>query len=217
MHLNVIVSIVLRVASNMKKQIIVTLNRAGVLVSFADTECFVLWEKRQAHWHPADEWEYRLGHADAAAIREAVSALASRFEDCRIIVSRKVLGIPYQMLNKTGFSIFEADTVSDRLLDDIAKDVSESRAIADQPPAEPLSPHNDGHYYFDLVRLQKAYPEISSKRALMGFMSGADFVSLELICDHLPPWMEDVMNARGLQYRHSKEADGSSRYVIAAR
>ena len=201
----------------MKKQIIVTLNRTGVLVPFANTEHFVLFEKRQADWHPADEWEYKPGHTDAAAIRETISTMASRFEDCRIIVSQKVLGIPYQMLDKTGFSIFEVDTVSDRLLDDIVKDVSQSQAIADQPPAEPQSSHGDGHYYFDLVRLQRAYPEISSKRALMGFMSSADFVSLELICDHLPPWMEDVMSARGLQYKHNKEADGSSRYVITAR
>lgn len=201
----------------MKKQIIATLNEAGVLVPLADTEHFVLFEKRRANWHPVDEWEYKRGHTDAAAIRETISTMASRFEDCRIIVSQKVLGIPYQMLDKTGFSIFEVDTVSDQLLDDIIEDVAKSQAIVDRPPVKPRSPHNDGHYYFDLFRLQKAYPEISSKRALMGFMSGADFVSLELICDHLPPWMEDVMSARGLQYKHNKEADGSSRYVITAR
>ena len=198
----------------MKKQIILTLGTDGEFAPFSETERFTLYQKEMARWHEAESFEQPVQIQTANTIRETVVALAARFPDCRIIVSRKVAGIAYQTLDKSGYSIFEADSMSDGLLNSILKDVLEIRAEPDLPPTEPQSPLGNGHYYFDLARLQKAYPEISSKRALMGFMTSADFLSLELVCDHLPPWMDDVMTSRGYGYSRKSRAEDAAVYTI---
>lgn len=198
----------------MKKQIIVTKNNEN-LASFAEARHFVLYQKTEAKWRQADVYECPHSPGSAQALREMVGALTAHYEDCRVIVSKKVTGIAYQTLNKAGFEIFEADAVTEGLLDDVIADILSAQAAVDTPPQEPYSPQNDGNYYFDLVRLQKAYPEISSKRALMSFMQNAVFLSLELICDHLPPWMEDVMMTKGMHFRVDKTQEGFNKVNIS--
>ncbi|HOV41162.1 MAG TPA: Fe-only nitrogenase accessory AnfO family protein, partial [Oscillospiraceae bacterium] len=47
-------------------------------------------------------------------------------------------------------------------------------------------------YYFDLAALQEKFPEISSKKALSQFFEETPFLELELVCTHLPPWIESL-------------------------
>ena len=196
----------------MKKQVIATMNMAGELVPYADTQRFVLYQREEAQWQPSDLFEPQQT-SGVQALRNIIVALAERFE-CRVIVSQKVVGIAYQTLNKSGFAIFEAEAVTDELLDGIIHDVLSAQAAQDNPPQEPVSPQNDGNYFLDLTRLQKAYPEVSSKQALRDFMQNAAFLSLELVCDHLPPWMEAMMKERGIEYRLQRE-DGVSKIFIS--
>lgn len=198
----------------MNKQIIVTLDKDGALATLLQTRVFTLYHKSKAQWHNASSFELAGGMTDATLIRETVDALAKRYPDCRIIVSKRVSGVAFQMLNKTGFSIFETDEISDELFNNALDDVMKSQVIPESPPMEPKAPNGDGHFVFDLVRLQKAYPQVSSKKALMAFIAAADFITLELICDHLPPWMEEMMEARGYRYSRRSKTTGIMSYFI---
>ena len=179
---------------------------------YADTQRFVLYQRKEAQWQQVEMYAAQQT-SGVEALRNIIVALADRFE-CRVIVSQKVVGIAYQTLNKSGYEIFEAEAVTDELLDGIIQDILSAQAAQDSPPQEPVSPQNDGNYFFDLTRLQKAHPEVSSKQALRGFMQDSAFLSLELVCDHLPPWMEEMMKERGLKYRLQRE-DGVSRVFIS--
>lgn len=198
----------------MNKQIIVTMDKDGALTPLLQAHVFALYQKSEAQWHHTASMERTGGMADAMAIRETVNAVAQRYSDCRIIVSKKVSGVAFQMLDKTGFSIFEADEISDELFNNALDDVMKSQAVPESPPIQPQSPKSDGHFVFDLVRLQKAYPQVSSKKALMPFFTAADFLTLELICDHLPPWLEELMKTRGYRYSRKSEATGTLSYFI---
>ena len=187
----------------MRKQVIATMNTAGELASYDDAQRFVLYQRKEAQWQPTDLYEPHRA-SGVQALRNIIVELAARFE-CRVIVSRKIVGVAYQTLNKSGYEIFEAEAVTDELMDGIIHDILSAQAVQDNPAQEPCSPQNDGNYYFDLARLQKAHPEISSKQALRRFMQDAAFLSLELVCDHLPPWMEDMMKERGFLYRPQRE------------
>jgi len=198
----------------MNKQIIVTLDKDGVLSPFLQTCVFALHQKNEAHWHRVESFEMNSRLLNAMAIREAVSAVAEKYQNCRIIISLMISGIAYQMLHKAGFFIFEADEISGELLDTVLGDVMNSRAEPHLVPMEPQSPNGDGHFVFDLIRLQKAYPEVSSKKALMAFITAADFLTLELICDHLPPWLEELVKVRGYRYNRKSENPGALRYLI---
>ncbi len=196
------------------KQIIVTLDKDGALTPLLQTHTFVLYLKNRAQWHRDESFELTGQMTDAAAIREIISAVAQHYQDSRIIISRKVTGIAYQTLDKAGFSIFEADEISDELFNSAMDDVMNSQIIPESPPMEPQSPKGDGHFVFDLVRLQKAYPQVSSKKALMAFITATDFLTLELVCDHLPPWLEEQMKVRGFRYSRISVAPGKLSYLI---
>lgn len=196
----------------MRKQVIATMNRAGELVPCADTQRFVLYQRKEGQWQQVDYYEPQQTN-DAPALRDMITKLDTLFE-CRVIVSRKIVGVVYQMLNKSGFEIFEAEALTGELMDGILDDILLAQTAQDSPPQQPYSPQNDGNYFFDLVRLQKAYPEVSSKRALLSFMQNAAFLSLELVCDHLPPWMENMMKEKDLMCQLQRE-NGVSRVIIS--
>lgn len=201
----------------MNKQIITVLDGEGRLTAFTQAQRLVLWRKTEAQWRPDSGCDVPERPGSAEAVKNIIDDLAEKFAECHIIVAQKVSGLAYQLLNKKGYAIFEADEISGELLDGIMQDILQARAVPDLPPREPVSPQNDGNFYFDLVRLQKAFPEVSSKMALQNFIRNVNFMSLELICDHLPPWMEQAMADHGLEYRPRRDEDGVNRILITRR
>jgi hypothetical protein len=200
----------------MKKQVIAAVNMTGELASFTDARRFELYEKKQSKWRKADSYELLNKPETVQTFRDTIVELSAHFQSCRVVVSQKASGIAYQTLDRSGYAIFEADTLTDRLLDGVLCDIEAAQAVQDTPPMEPFSPNGDGNYFFDLARLQKTCPGVSSKKALMNFMRTSAFLSFELVCDHLPPWMEDVMKQKGLEYRTQRE-NGLSRVTISKR
>ena len=146
-----------------------------------------------------------IGEADDDAIEEVrviMRALIKRIDECRIVVGSSISGLPYQILNRAGFHIFEVDAMSQALLSQIVLDVrtakkevsSESVGTSPAPMAE------KGHWYCNLLKLQEAHPEVSSKMALRDLFKRPDFKALELVCGHVPPWFDRDFDSLGLTY-----------------
>lgn len=146
-----------------------------------------------------------LGDADDDAldkVRETMHALIGQLGDCRIVAGSSVSGLPYRILSHAGFHIFEVDAMSQTLLSQIVSDVRfakdeaayESVGTSPSPMAEP------GHWYCNLLKLQEAHPEVSSKMALRDLFGQPDFKALELVCGHIPPWFDRDLAGLGLTY-----------------
>ena len=56
--------------------------------------------------------------------------------------------------------------------------------------AGPVETQTPGIYFLDLGQLQTECPEVSSKKALLPFLSNTPFLELQLVCAHIPPWLE---------------------------
>ena len=199
----------------MNNQIIVTMDDGGRYCDFAEADTFVLYSGFKAEWKQSDSFSIAQKPQQAQAIRDIVRQLLSRFADTRIILSKQINGIAYQVLNRHGYHIFESDSIGD--LDGIVLEieaVQNEAQIKKNIHLEPYTKNDDGCYYLNLIELQREHPEISSKKALRRFMEEQTFMELELICQHLPPWMGDVMTARGLQYRIESAGDHACRAVI---
>lgn len=156
-----------------------------------------------------------------AEIRNVIRVLIEQLEDCRIIVSKKLTGVPYHIFNKIGFHIYETDgPLSPELFRDILEDImeaSEQARVSAAVSQGPVSPNNDGIYYLDLIKLLQAFPEISSKKALKQFMEETSFARLELICNHLPPWMETVIALKNFDQQIEKIDQHSCKVVITVK
>ena len=130
--------------------------------------------------------------SSVSAARDALGILLDGLGDCRIAVGAGLTGVLYRALDSRGFSIFDTDDISPDTLDGILADLNavEAADAADTVPARPVETETPGTYALNLVRLQEAHPEITSKQALREFLETTPFYELRLICAHIPPWLE---------------------------
>ena len=107
-----------------------------------------------------------------------------------------MLGIPFCVVDSFGFKIFSINELNNDCLDGIVEDIESSNMIEKMKKqivenAMPVETETEGIFYLDLVLLQTECPEISSKKALKDFLNTTPFLELQLLCNHIPPWLEN--------------------------
>lgn len=204
----------------MYNKIAVLLNEKDQLTSLELSCKTLLYQQTANGWQLNQEIIWRLGaETGIAEIRNDIQVLIGHLEDCRIIVSKKLTGIPYHILDKSGFHIFETDgAASQNLFCDIIremKEISEKARVSGTVAQVPVSPNHDGIYYFNLIELQQTFPEITSKQALKRFMEDTVFIRLELICNHMPPWMDTVLILKNYVWQIEKIEEHRCKVIIS--
>jgi len=196
---------------------IAALTREGTLSSIENcTEVFV-FNKVNGSWKVTEIVPFVLEGGNSTEIRDCMRSLILDLSGCSVLVGTSVAGIPYHVLDRMGFSIFEAEALSDHLLDGLLDDItqSEGELSAQQTPAEPVPLDDEGRWFLDLVALQEKHPEISSKQALRPFLKKKQFLELILICTHLPPFLEQELPEKHLGYAIETRADGQCKITIS--
>jgi Fe-only nitrogenase accessory protein AnfO len=113
--------------------------------------------------------------------------------ECRIFVGCSVTGVPFFELEKAGFATWEIIGHPLDFLDGIlkAQDAAAStapvQASASLPELKETAP---GCYSISLKEIQNCSGFISSKQVLLPILSRHQFHTLEVICSHVPPWLE---------------------------
>ena len=132
-----------------------------------------------------------------------------------VIAGTSIAGLAYSELNQMGFCLCELERFSPEILDALAAEVAASAETSAQVPAEPVAGDSPGAYTINLVEVQAAHPEVSSKKALRPFLASTPFVELEIICSHMPPWLEGHMKDHNLTCSRSRTQDGHLRLRIS--
>jgi hypothetical protein len=158
--------------------------------------------------------------SESKNIRSILDSLIYKIKDCKVIVGRMIAGMPYYMLDKNGFMICEAEECSEELLEQISQELfkeEEPQFIPDENvPKKPMPVDNAGNYYFNFALIQKNFPEISSKKALLPFFSHELFQSITIVCTHIMPWLDNYLKQMNLQMESHRE-DGLYTLVITHR
>ena len=128
-------------------------------------------------------------------LRKEAEAIMTLAEDAKAVLCRELSGIPFSVFNQNGYCIFCSEKADQDTFDGMIKDIEESdekrrRKEAMIQNAGPVETQTPGIYFLDLVQLQKECPEISSKKALLPFLSNTPFLELQLVCAHIQPWLE---------------------------
>ena len=149
-------------------------------------------EKTNGLWNESDKFYVNMpAGAGVAAARKALELLLDRLDGCRIAAGPGMTGILFSALDRRGFSVFETADVGPDTLDGILSDLEESSAsTACEVPKKPVETDIPGVFTLDLLRLQEAFPEVTSKQALREFLDTTPFYELRLVCSHVPPWLE---------------------------
>jgi len=145
-------------------------------------------------WHQSRDMHISLtGAPDIKELRKRMREAIIFMGDCRKLLARSVTGVPYFELEKAGFSVWEATGKPDDYLDDLAAQESKSHLEQfDDLQAEIPAPLEvfPGCYRISLMEIQRDNMRFTSKQVLQQFLQQREFRVLEIICNHVPPWLE---------------------------
>ena len=194
----------------------VIMNNMNQIASFEEAANLTVFENLDGVWCTKRTIFADIRFVEGLPVlRGELARLAAELGDCKIIAGKKISGVPYQIFDKLGFEIFEIERLSEAVLDRILSDVAAAKEQADaNSPAAPAEIGEPGVYFLDLIALQAKNPELSSKMALMPFLNGTPFLRLDLICRHLPPWLEKLAGEKGLELETKKLAEEKIRVSV---
>ncbi len=189
----------------MHGNIAVIINEENELMSFETGNVLLVFGKESEGWQVVREIRYALDTtSDIAGMRDNIRNIISELGDCKIIVGKTISGLSYNIFDRLGFEIFEADSVSEDLMEEILNELeAEAAEVSDyskSSPTEPVMTSDEGVYFLNLIQLQEKHPEISSKKALQSFIETAVFYRLDVICSHIPPWFDMLLPQKKLTY-----------------
>ncbi|MBB5143024.1 Fe-only nitrogenase accessory AnfO family protein [Desulfovibrio intestinalis] len=155
------------------------------------------------------------GCYELAEMRTRIKALEQHLPRGAVIAGTSISGLAYNEFSHMGFCLCELESFSPDILDALAAEVAAKAEPSTQIPTEPVSGDSPGSYKINLMEVQAAHPEVSSKKALRPFLASTPFVELEIICSHMPPWLEGHMKERNLTCSRSRTPEGNLRLRIS--
>jgi Fe-only nitrogenase accessory protein AnfO len=191
----------------------------GRTVPLNEPGTVTVFRRERGTWVKTRETAFALDPAHGLReLRQDVSGLLAFLGDCRVLVAKSASGALYFELEKARCSVWEIAGAPAEFFDEVWRDEKESQAAeplpagADIPAPLELSP---GKFYLSIKEIQGKRPEVSSKQVLQQFVQQGQFAELEIICDHVPPWIEMEADRRG--YDLSSERIGQNELKVLIR
>jgi len=187
----------------MPDDIAVFVGENGETATLYENGKIVVYRKKQGQWSELREKEFGLDQSSGmkelrAKMDEAIGYLA----DCKIFVALSVAGVPYFALEKTGFSVWEFAGRPVEFLDYILEQEEAARAAEVNSHGNNVIPlpieTANGCYKISLKEIQANNTGVTSKQVLQPFLRKGGFYSLEVLCSHVPPWLEAELAAGSL-------------------
>lgn len=175
---------------------IAVISKDQELVPFLYCNLVEIFEKKGEQWKAVRTASFSpITGNTIEKLRKETEAIMSLAKDAKAVLCRELSGIPFSVFNQKGYCIFCSEKADQDTLDGMIKDIEESdekrrrkeEMIHNAGPVETQTP---GIYFLDLVQLQTECPEVSSKKAILPFLSNTPFLELQLVCAHIPPWLE---------------------------
>jgi Fe-only nitrogenase accessory protein AnfO len=195
-------------------KIAVLLGSNNETISFDEEGMIKVFFKQNKGWSIVQEVPLILGaEKGLSGIREKITQAANTIKDCNIIVGKKVYGIAYNVFETLQFNIWETEGEPHTFLDDIFKQEERYRKeemkkeikkeiIASEESLRGITYMNaiaEGHYEINLTQIQSENGTISSKQLLIPFLKKENFKKLDILCTHIPPWIENEIKKYQLQ------------------
>jgi Fe-only nitrogenase accessory protein AnfO len=133
-------------------------------------------------------------------MRRKMGDVISFLNGCTIFVARTASGALYFELEKAGCSVWEISGKPADFLDIVLEDEEKEKVAADAKASAAMPAPQEktpGSYFISLKEVQGKRPELTSKQILQQFVTEGHFDVLEMLCDHVPPWIEMEAVKRG--------------------
>ena len=177
-------------------KVVVFLDEELKMNNFYNCCQYVIYEKNTSEYNAQKPVNYaKIIPNSPNQIRRDVNDLINTIKDCKVAAFGEISGIPYLAFDFAGYSIFQISEYSEDIFNKILEDIENLEQENNKNDqminnAKPVETDTSGVYFFDLIKVQELFPEMSSKKALLDFFNLTPFMELKLICAHIPPWIE---------------------------
>lgn len=176
------------------QEIAAIIGEDGASVPLNEPGTVVVYRRVRGSWEKDREMAFSIGAAGGLReLRIKVEELRSLLRDCRVFVAESASGALFFELEKARFSVWEIAGTPAEFLDGVWRDEKAERAAECLPPAAGIpapAETSPGHFTISIKEIQGKRPEVSSKQVLQEFVRRGRFETLDVFCDHLPPWIE---------------------------
>ncbi|WP_026881927.1 Fe-only nitrogenase accessory protein AnfO [Clostridium akagii] len=190
----------------MGKTIAVFLGINGATTSLNESGVVKVYSKENENWKVIKEILLKMDESmSIVSIRENIQSTIEALGDCRIFIGNKVTGIPYTILEKIGYNIWEIEGKPEEFLDYVLENEykQDELEFADDVKLQavpcPVSNGKDGYFSIDLKKIQEGNINYSSKQVLLPFLNNTPFYELEIICSHEPKWLDMELKRKNLK------------------
>lgn len=187
-------SIAHEVAAIIEDGVTIPLNKPGTVVVF---------RRDKGSWTKDREMSFKVDPAKGLdEMRGKVGELLKFMEPCKIFVARSASGAMFYELEKAQFNVWEIPGTPDAFLEQVwsedEKDRNDMAAPAVSEIPVPLE-NTSGNFFISIKETEGKRPELSSKQILQSFIRKGNFATLEIVCDHVPPWIESESRTVGFK------------------
>jgi Fe-only nitrogenase accessory protein AnfO len=189
----------------MEEEIAVILGKDGTSSSLNEPGTVIVFSRTLGIWEKDREMSLALDPAQGMRdMREKMAGLIGFLGNCRIVVTSSASGAPYFELEKARCVIWEISGKPQEFLNQVWAE-EEKESAKEQSPALvtgtskiPVPQEKTpGTFCISIKEVQGKRPDISSKQVLQQFIQRGGFLSLEITCTHVPPWIEIEAERRG--------------------
>lgn len=205
----------------MAQDIAVCLGKNGLVSSLYDASSIVIYRKKQGRWLAGREKKIRLDQQGGmVGLRKQMAEMNLFLGECKIFVGWAVVGVPYFELEKMQCSIWEFEGAPLSFLDYVLAQ-EEDKVAKNQSPVSSALPipveRENGDYYISIKEVQENGSGVTSKQVLMPFLRQGNFYSLEILCNHIPPWLEVELTSGNLKSQVEKKSPTETHVYISKR
>lgn len=208
----------------MTREIAVHTSRKGETAAITEAGNIIVYRRQMGIWGIERQLTFAL--AQDKGIREMRSQMGDVLQflgDCKIFVASSITGVPYYELERTGCSVWEFAGKPVEFLEYVI--AKEEEAEQEQLTAKEKAvvipvpePTGGGNYRISIKAVQESDAGVTTKQILMPFLKRGGFYQLEIICNHVPPWLElEAMTGGTLVYESEKIGPGEMRVLLKKR
>lgn len=176
-------------------EIAVITGEDGRTIPLSEPGIVIVFRRSGAEWLQDRMFPFSLeGEDSLAGLRRKTAELDTFLGGCRTVVTAAAGGAVFFELEKAGCSVWVVDGAPGEFLDALWKDAAtdlEEEVLASAGERLPVPVETAcGRFTISISEIQGNHPEVSSKMVLLEFIRTGAFTELEIVCDHLPPWIE---------------------------
>jgi len=195
---------------NKPTEIAVFLGDNGNTARFYGGGKIVVYRKEKDCWNAIREQGFSLKEIQSMSdFRQKIEEVLLFLDQCHIFVGLSITGVPYYMLEKAKCSVWECDGNPKDFLDYVQFQEELSLEKACKKNAQQAQKSYDsnfveksrGNYSISIKGIQEKSAQLTSKQVLLPFLRRGGFESLEIICNHMPGWLEEEVYRRKLSFQ----------------